>query len=84
MTRDHVELNNHDIHKEVFAPYIYPSANPFVEESRATHPAWAYRGLEHYRWEKPWLNPQKNIERPFHHNVQTRILEKNAYMMKHY
>ena len=72
------------MNKETFEPYLYPSNHPFVEESRATHPAWSYRGLEQPRWEQPWLNPQNNIERPFHCNVQTRILEKNAYMMKHH
>jgi hypothetical protein len=57
----------------------YPIANPTVEESRASHPAWMYRDLEHPRWELPWTNPQANIEKQFHDNIQTRILEKDFF-----
>jgi hypothetical protein len=57
----------------------YPSANPFIEESRASHPAWTYRDLEHPRWENPWLNPLANLEKRFQDNIQTRILEKDYF-----
>jgi hypothetical protein len=57
----------------------YPVANPTVEESRATNPAWMYRDLEHPRWETPWINPQANFEKKFHDNIQTRILEKDFF-----
>ncbi len=57
----------------------FPSSNPTVEESRASHPAWTYRDLEHPRWEEPWINPQANVEKKFHDNIQTRILEKDYY-----
>jgi hypothetical protein len=57
----------------------YPTNNPFIEESRASHPAWTYRDLEHPRWEHPWINPQANLEKPFHDLIQTRILEKDYY-----
>jgi hypothetical protein len=57
----------------------YPVANPTVEESRATNPAWMYRDLEHPRWETPWINPQANFEKRFHDNIQTRILEKDFF-----
>ena len=57
----------------------YPMANPYVEETRASHPAWVYRDLEQPRWEEPWINPQANLEKLFHDNIQTRILEKDYY-----
>lgn len=57
----------------------YPTEKPFVEESRATHPAWMFRDLEHPVWEEPIVNPQSNLEKPFHDNIQTRILEKDYY-----
>ena len=57
----------------------YPVANPTVEDSRATNPAWMYRDLEHPRWETPWINPQANFEKKFHDNIQTRILEKDFF-----
>ena len=56
---------------------LYPTQQPIVEESRATHPAWTFRDLEHPRWEEPWMNPQANVEKMFHCDIQTRILEKD-------
>lgn len=61
---------------------IYPTVNPFVQESRASDPAWMYRDLEQSKWESPLLDPQQNTEIPFLHNVHTRILEKDNYSYK--
>lgn len=58
----------------------FPSSNVHVEESRATHPAFMYKDLDHTRWETPFLNPQANLEKRFNHNIQTRILEKDYYV----
>lgn len=60
----------------------FSTKNPFVEESRSSHPAFVYRELENNRWEEPWINPQANIEKPFHDNIQTRILEKDNHIEK--
>jgi hypothetical protein len=60
-------------------PISYTSSQPFVEESRASHPAWTFRDMEHSQWESPIVNPQANLEKPFHDNIQTRILEKDYY-----
>jgi len=75
-----------DATSEVYTKYnvvstqpAYSSANPSVEETRASHPAWMYRDLEHPRWEEPWINPQAHVEKRFQDNVQTRILEKDYY-----
>jgi hypothetical protein len=61
----------------------YPVENPFVEESRITHPIWSFRGIDsmYQRWEEPWLNPQdlKTIEKPFMDNLQSRIIEKDRF-----
>lgn len=59
-------------------PY-YNTTPCFVEESRATHPAWTYRNVDVQRWEFPWINPLAGMEKPFHENIQTRILEKDYY-----
>lgn len=82
LNRDHLESNQHLEKKAHSRPIQYPSAKPFVEESRASHPAWMYRDLEHPIWETPFINPQANLEKPFHHNIQTRILEKDNYKPK--
>ena len=57
----------------------YDSAQSFVEESRASHPAWMYRSACVNRWEEPWINPLVGLEKPFQENLQTRILEKDYY-----
>jgi hypothetical protein len=81
LCRDHPELNNHLLNKETVQPLQYGEANPFIEESRASHPAWMYRDLEQPRWEMPWMNPQAPVhtEVQFPNNIQTRILEKDYY-----
>jgi len=62
-----------------------PTANSFqssaihVDESRATHPAWMYKDMDHTRWEVPFLNPQANLEKGFNDNIHTRMLEKDYY-----
>jgi hypothetical protein len=40
----------------------YRNAAPFVEESRASHPAWMYRDLEQPRWENPLLHHSSFIK----------------------
>jgi len=80
--RDLVDLNDYK-NNIVNAPSVqYRSENPFVEESRATHPAWMYKDLEQSHWEYPFLNPQHGLEKGFHENIQTRILEKDYFVPK--
>lgn len=79
LQRDNVETNQYKDKRVSSTQVSYGKTNPFVEESRASHPAWMYRDLEHPRWETPLINPQANLEKPFHDNIQTRILEKDYY-----
>lgn len=58
----------------------YPFINPFVQESRASHPAWMYKDLEQIRWEEPFLNPLANIEKNFPNNVNSKQEAKDAYV----
>jgi hypothetical protein len=60
----------------------YKTQQPFVEESRASHPAWAYKGLVQNRWETPLLNPLNGLDKQFTENVQSRILEKDGFKPK--
>lgn len=78
LNRDDVDKNNY-VDKVQSAPQNYPVEKPFILESRASHPAWMYKDLEHPIWEEPIVNPQANLEKPFHDNIQTRILEKDYY-----
>lgn len=83
LNRDNLEMNRYDGPAAVqYAPMSFPSADPFVNESRATHPAFLYRTVEMNRWEMPIHNPQSNLEKGFHDNIQTRMLEKDNYVPK--
>lgn len=82
LNRDHVDKNDFKKSEAYTEAPQYSIKNPFVEESRASHPAWIYKDLEQTRWETPFINPQNNIERPFYNNIQTRILEKDAFVPK--
>ena len=79
LNRDHVDDNNYKRAAVQSYKKSYPIAGHFVDESRATHPDWAYRDLEQNRWEQPFQNPQANVEKGFHCNIQTRILEKDYF-----
>jgi hypothetical protein len=82
LNRDLVSDNSYRANRAETVDFVYPTANPIIDESRATHPAFLYRDLEQTRWEYPWINPQDNVERVFPWNLQTRILEKDNYTPK--
>ncbi len=80
--RDHEVENNYKDNSADSEQIPYPKQEPFTQESRASHPAWMYRDLEHPIWEVPMKDPQANLEKPFHDNIQTRVLEKDYYKPK--
>ena len=80
INRDYQDANDYRKYSVQTAPVqSFRTEDPFVQESRASHPAWMYRDQEMYRWEQPLLNPQAHLEKKFHSNLQTRILEKDYY-----
>jgi hypothetical protein len=79
INRDYVDKNDYKKHAVFASPITYKNAQPFVEESRASHPAWMYKDLEQTRWENPLLNPLNGLDKPFHDNIQSRILEKDNF-----
>lgn len=80
MNRDEVGIGNHKTYAVSSSAFSATNMQPFVEESRMSHPAWMYKDLEQTRWETPLLNPLNGIEKNFHSNVQTRILEKDSFI----
>jgi hypothetical protein len=80
LNRDSVQLNDYTKHSAHSSANTYRNEDPFVEESRSTHPAWMYKDLEQPRWESPFLNPLHGLEKGFHENIQTRILEKDYFV----
>ncbi len=53
---------------------------PITDQTRATHPPWMYRALEQTRWYPLFLDPQENVCKPFHNNINTRLLERDYYL----
>jgi hypothetical protein len=79
MNRDLPNINSHKQHEQSSTAMNVRNEKPFVEDSRASHPAWSYKGLEQPRWEHPLLNPVHNLEPSFSTNLQTRILVKDHF-----
>lgn len=60
----------------------FPDEKGFVDESRATLPAWTFRGMETNRWSYSFHNTQDHVEKPFEVNVQSRIAGKDSFNRK--
>lgn len=83
LTRDEIWANDYKRTAVQTQPIKdYRVQEPYTLESRASHPAWVYRDMEYQRWESPFINPQENLEKPFHSNINTRILEKDYFVRK--
>jgi hypothetical protein len=79
LNKDYTSVNDYKKYEQLPATPSYKTERPYVEESRASHPAWMYKDLEQIRWEMPLLNPQNGLERTFAYDIQTRILEKDGH-----
>jgi hypothetical protein len=77
LNRDNIQKNRYQDYSAYTEAKTYRSLQPMIEESRASNPAWTYKDLEQNRWDYPLINPQANLEKGFHENIQTRILEKD-------
>lgn len=82
LNRDNQEMNQYQKQSNEPRQVSYKNAEPFVQETRASHPAWMYKDLEQTRWEAPFLNPSNGLEKDFQHNIQTRFLEKDNFIRK--
>jgi hypothetical protein len=82
LTRDNIDSNDFKKHAAQMNPVMYRSEDPFIEESRATHPAWRYKDLEHPRWEKLPFEPIHDIERNMEFAISSRKLAKDDYVIR--
>ena len=55
-----------------------------VDETRASLPAWTFRGKSQYREDYLFMDPQRNIWYKFDNNCPTRMLEKDHYTSAYY
>ena len=76
LNRDLITENNYKKTQAQTINYNYGTANPTIDESRATHPSWVLRGAEQDRWEPLLFQPQDHFERTFSCHIQTRLLER--------
>lgn len=51
----------------------------FTDQSRTTHPSWLYRDLEQNHMYPLHNDPQENVCKHFHNNLNTRLLERDNY-----
>ena len=77
LNRDNVDVNNYKLQSQEPSSVSYKKSQPFVQETRASHPAWMYKDLEQTRWDSPYLNPNHGLEKGFQDNLLTRNLEKD-------
>lgn len=82
LCRDDINQNHHIVNAVQSSAMGFSNLESFVDETRASQPAWLLRGTEQPRWEDPLLNPQANIEKSFIDNIQTRILNKDHFVPK--
>ena len=61
---------------------VYPVMNPFVDESRTTHPAWTFREKNKDRWFHSFHDVQDKAEIPFINNESTRYLAKEKFIQR--
>jgi len=80
LNRDLIKENDYKTKEVIPERSYYRNTQPFVEESRASHPAWMYKDLEQTRWENPIINPLDGLEKPFTFDIQTRIIEKDNHI----
>ena len=59
----------------------YASTNKVLtDQSRTTHPSWLYRDLEQNHMYPLLNNPQENVCKHFHNNLNTRLLERDSFV----
>ena len=78
--RDCISLNNYKTHETKTKKVQYPSQQPLTDQTRATLPALTFRDLEQVNWYILPLNPQENVCLSFQNNLNTRLIERDAYI----
>lgn len=75
-------MKNYKDLEAVTSEVSYPSEAAFIDESRASLPAWTFRDMESHRWEYPLHDTQKQVEIPFNFNEPSRTLLKDNFVRK--
>jgi len=83
LQRDDVNKNDYTKHAASTMQQHYPNVQPFVEESRASHPAWMFRDYDTGRLDIPLKDAQNHLEIPFQNNQLSRTMAKDEYRRTH-
>ena len=75
-------MKNYKDIEAVTSEISYPSEAAYVDDSRASVPAWIFRDMETLRWEYPLEDKQKHVEIPFSFNEDTRMSLKDNFVRK--
>ena len=75
-------MKNYKDIEAVTSEISYPSEAAYVDDSRASVPAWIFRDMETLRWEYPLEDKQKHVEIPFSFNEHTRMSLKDNFVRK--
>tara|TARA_B100001540_G_C15565755_1_gene532560 strand:- start:289 stop:753 length:465 start_codon:yes stop_codon:yes gene_type:complete len=82
LNRDSLIKNNY-IDNDVKSKKInYPKTECFVDQTRASNPAWTLKDLEINNWDYLSSNPQDTCLINFDHNLSSRINIKDDYKNK--
>ncbi len=80
LTKYWTDYDNKNISRPITYKNKYPTNKHFItNQSRATHPAWEYRGLEQNHLYPLLRNPQENTCMHFQNNLNTRLLERDNF-----
>lgn len=81
LTKYRTEYHQKNISRPVTYKNNYPEATSSItNQTRATHPAWEYRGLEQNHLYPLLRDPQENVCMHFHNNLNTRLLERDNFV----
>ena len=80
--RDVLTLNNYADNKIKSDAFKYPTCDSFVDQTRASNPAWTIKDLETNNWQYLHHQPQDNCFTPFHCNVETRNFVRDDFDKK--
>jgi hypothetical protein len=82
--RDNLHLNQYQRY-DSYNGKVNPTqeVKTITNESRASHPAWTYRVYCPFRKDYLFYDAQSNISIPFDAYLDTNILEKDYYNIKH-
>ena len=77
--RDILTVNNYADNQIKSEANKYPTCESFVDQTRASNPAWTIKDLENNNWDYLHHNPQNNSMIPFTNNIETRNYIKDNY-----